>query len=175
MVRMRDGISLATDVYQRDVRTVKSAVLVRTPYSKGFPTFNIEPIIDEGYALVIQDCRGQYSSEGNYEPLLVDARSSVDGVEINDATDTVEWLIAQEWCSGKVGMFGVSAYGSTVWGAAIGGAPILTGIPLATGSIFGGFGFYTTGVPQLDVLLLWSAGIIGRPPTTENELSRYSG
>ena len=171
MVKMRDGALLATDIYLREEGSVTSAVLVRTPYSKDFITFNIEPIIDEGYALVIQDCRGRFSSEGTYEPLLVDARRSVDGVETNDAADTVEWLNSQAWCSGKVGMFGISAYAAPVWGAAVSDAPIATGIPLSTGSMFGGFGFYTTGVPQLDVLLVWSAGMCS-PPTTDNELAR---
>ena len=171
MVRMRDGIHLATDVYGTEDDSVKPVILIRTPYSKDFVTFEIGPIIDEGYALVIQDCRGRFSSEGDYEPLLVDARASLGEVETNDPADCVDWLNSQVWCDGRIGMFGCSGFGAPVWGAAISDVPLTTGIPLITGSMFGGFGFYATGVPQLDVMLVWSAGM-GSLPETENELTR---
>ncbi len=48
-----------------------------------------------GYAVVIQDTRGRYTSEGEFYPFRDD---------INDGFDTVEWAAAQPWSSGRVGM-----------------------------------------------------------------------
>ncbi len=172
---MRDGVLLGTDVYlppgSHDVPL--PTILVRTPYCKDAVTFNIEPIMREGYALVIQDCRGRFSSEGDYEPNIVDAQTGIGG-GTNDGTDTVDWVLAQGWCDGKVGMFGASGFGAPIWHAVMSGASISTGIPLITGSVFGGFGFYTAGVPQLDVMLLWNAGM-GKAPSADNELARFLG
>ncbi len=172
---MRDGVLLATDVYLppgfRDVPL--PTILVRTPYCKDAVTFNIEPIVSEGYVLVIQDCRGRFSSEGDYEPNIVDAQTGIGG-GTNDGADTVDWVLAQGWCNGRVGMFGASGFGAPIWHAVMSGASITTGIPLITGSVFGGFGFYTAGVPQLDVMLLWNAGM-GKAASADNELARFLG
>ena len=58
----------------------------------------------KGYACVVQDVRGKFSSGGEFDP----------GVhEVEDGYDTVEWAIAQDWCDGRVGMWGESYYGIT--------------------------------------------------------------
>ena len=54
------------------------------------------------FALVVQDCRGSFKSEGEYRPFMTD---HVDGY------DTIEWIAKQPWSNGKVGMYGASAMG----------------------------------------------------------------
>jgi putative CocE/NonD family hydrolase len=72
---------------------------------------NIFSLLDAGYAVVWQDCRGVFGSEGQFEPLT---QESMDG------TDAVAWLAQQKWCDGNVGMYGHSYLGVAQWAAAAG-------------------------------------------------------
>ena len=77
---------------------------------------------------MIQDSRGTGESDGELHPFLQ---------EIDDGYDTVEWCAAQEWCDGRVGMYGMSYMGATPWLAAIGTPPSLAAIAtFMTGSDF---------------------------------------
>ena len=69
---------------------------------------------DRGYARVVQDCRGRFASEGEYRAFIDD---------MDDGYDTVEWIAAQPWSNGKVGMIGGSALGITANHGAMSGAP----------------------------------------------------
>src|SRR3989442_404829 len=70
MVPMRDGVRLTTDVYRprpdSGAATTKlPTILIRTPYDKGFDPYALGPSwAANGYAVVIQDTRGRYTSEG---------------------------------------------------------------------------------------------------------------
>jgi len=100
MVPMRDGVRLATDVYLPQEKGSFPVILLRTPYNKeAIASIGIEGR-KIGYAVVIQDTRGRFASEGANLPFEMDAR---------DGYDTVEWLSRQSWCDGKVGTFGGSA------------------------------------------------------------------
>ncbi|MGI8550970.1 MAG: CocE/NonD family hydrolase [Dehalococcoidia bacterium] len=119
MVPMRDGIRLACDAYRpaHDGRVVDTAfpvILERTPYGKGqvsraertarsaTPHTRAEVaahFVQHGYAVVYQDCRGRYGSEGQFVKYLSDAA---------DGFDTVRWLTEQPWCNGKIGTMGLS-------------------------------------------------------------------
>ena len=70
-----------------------------------------------GYACVIQDVRGRWGSEGVYEPFVNEAK---------DGYETLDWVAAQPWCDGKIGMTGESYYGYTQWAVAPSGHPNLT-------------------------------------------------
>ena len=72
-----------------------------------------------GFALVIQDTRGRYTSGGEFY-CFVD--------EINDGYDTVEWAASLPWSSGKVGMIGASYVGATQWLCATSQPPHLAAI-----------------------------------------------
>jgi putative CocE/NonD family hydrolase len=100
-------------------------LLQRTPYGKAFvqTTFALMAA-ERGYAVVNQDTRGRWASEGDGYPLVH---------EKNDGYDTVEWAAQQPWSNGKVGMFGLSYMGYTQFAAAVTHPPSLrTIIPNVT-------------------------------------------
>jgi putative CocE/NonD family hydrolase len=145
-VRMRDGITLATDVYLGGTSSPRPAVLVRLPYDKsGRYTFMaaLAPHFNErGYVLVVQDVRGKFRSGGETMPFTH---------EVTDGYDTLDWVAAQAWCNGIVGMFGDSYYGYTQWAAVASGHTALRAIvPRVTTADLGALWVpWTAGVPQL--------------------------
>lgn len=111
MVPMRDGVSLATNVFLPRGEGPWPVILTRTPYSKDGLFGAMAPrYVSAGYVFVIQDCRGRFRSEGEYRPFEDD---------LNDGFDTVNWVAGQPWCDGNVGMSGASAMGITSLLAAI--------------------------------------------------------
>ena len=128
MVPMRDGVRLATDVYLPQGEGPWPVVLRRTPYDKG--TGGGEgPYTAAGYALVLQDQRGRFRSEGEYTP---------HENEMRDGYDTVEWIAAQPWSDGKVGISGASALGIAANMAAAADPPHLVAayVVVAPASLF---------------------------------------
>ena len=73
----------------------------------------------KGYACVVQDVRGKFSSGGVFDPAVG---------EIEDGYDTVDWIANADWCNGRVGLWGESYYGFTSLAAAISGHPAVAGI-----------------------------------------------
>ncbi|MBN2200322.1 CocE/NonD family hydrolase [bacterium] len=112
MMPMRDGVRLATDIYRPSVSIDRlPCILVRTPYGKkiGMEAWMLSLLTDIlQYAVVLQDTRGRYGSEG------VDSLYFSDGWgAVRDGYDSVEWLAARSWSNGRIGMFGASALGIT--------------------------------------------------------------
>jgi putative CocE/NonD family hydrolase len=123
MVAMRDGVRLATDIYRPTQDQALPVLLTRLPYSKekeGFLWIPPERACQAGYAVVVQDTRGRYASEGEF-PRPFD-QDDLDGA------DTIAWIAQQPWCNGRVGMFGLSAQGTTQWAAASQQPPALQAI-----------------------------------------------
>ncbi|MBI4582068.1 MAG: CocE/NonD family hydrolase [Planctomycetes bacterium] len=109
MVPMRDGVRLATDVYlPADGKGRWPALLVRTPYNKNGYGPEFGSWAARGYAMIVQDMRGRFASEG-VDLAFLDCG---DGPR-KDGLDTVNWIAAQPWCDGKVGTLGASAMGIT--------------------------------------------------------------
>lgn len=105
---MRDGITLSTDVYLPLVDGAFPVVLTRTPYESlrdGFVERAVH-FARHGYAFVVQDVRGRYESDGEFEAYVSEG---LDGV------DTLEWVAAQPWCNGKIGTWGRSYGALTQW------------------------------------------------------------
>ena len=110
-VSMRDGVNLSTNVFLPDGIGPWPVVLVRTAYNRNFVYDSSFPRFE--MALVVQDCRGRYASEGEYYPFVNEA---------NDGYDTLEWISSQTWCNGKIGMYGASYLAATQFYAAISGS-----------------------------------------------------
>ena len=105
-VSMRDGVGLSTDIYRPSGGGPFPTLLLRTIYDNQEPVY-IEwtrRFVEAGYAVVMQDCRGRFDSEGPWEPYIHEAE---------DGYDTQQWIGAQPWCDGNIGMFGVSYLGFT--------------------------------------------------------------
>jgi hypothetical protein len=112
-VPMRDGVVLRADVY-RPAREGKYPVLVfRTPYGKHFAADSDgvhRKAVERGYAVVLQDVRGRYASDGIFDPYRHEGR---------DGFDTIEWAASQGWSDGRVGTYGLSYPGAVQWLAAM--------------------------------------------------------
>jgi putative CocE/NonD family hydrolase len=109
-VPMRDGVELAADVYRPAGAGKFPAILIRTPYNrKNEGLGSGQRFAKRGYALCVQDVRGRFESAGIFQPLRQ---------ETADGSDTLDWLAAQEWCDGKIGMIGGSYAGLVQWLAA---------------------------------------------------------
>lgn len=114
---MRDGVRLAADVYLPAGCSQKlPAVLVRTPYGKEDGCEVYYRYVQRGYAVVVQDVRGRSKSGGDWIPNYY---------EVEDGDDTLNWIAAQPWSSGSVGMVGGSYLGYVQWAAAASGNPHL--------------------------------------------------
>jgi uncharacterized protein len=151
-VPMRDGIVLRSDVYRPDDGEPVPALVNRTPYDRTSPLIQlaaIEPAraVEAGFALVCQDVRGRYASEGDFYTFVFDG---------DDTFDTVEWAAAQPWCDGEVGMVGRSYAAAVQWLGAAQQPPHLSAIsPIVTGSDFFNGWIYEGGAFQLGFNLFW--------------------
>jgi len=108
MVRMRDGVRLATDVYLPQGEGPWPVVLMRTPYSRRAAGPGLAGLTKDGYAAVIQDVRGRFDSEGEAIAFFDDGWG-----KHQDGYDTMAWMVKQKWCNGKIGTVGASAMGIT--------------------------------------------------------------
>jgi uncharacterized protein len=112
-VPMRDGVVLRADVMHPAEGGKFPVLLYRTPYGKEdeqreYTTF--KHAAERGYAVVIQDVRGRYQSDGDFRPYENEGP---------DGYDTIEWCAGQPWSTGAVGTFGLSYPGAVQWLAAV--------------------------------------------------------
>jgi len=109
MMPMRDGIRLATDIYRPKGEGKHPVVFSRTPYN--FNTWIDAKMVtgtlqaayeavSRGYVYVVQNERGRFFSEGEWDIL---------GTPITDGYDALEWMSKQKWSNGKVGLIGCSS------------------------------------------------------------------
>lgn len=135
MVAMKDGTRLATYVYLPAGEPADSGypvLLTRTPYDASRVIDWSWHYVARGYAVVAQDVRGRYASEGEFW---------VDIHEIGDGDETLAWIAGQEWANGNIGMMGASYPGHTQWMAAARGNPALRAlVPIVS-----------TGTPHVDM------------------------
>lgn len=130
-------------------------ILMRTPYDKSQAFARAAgsgglgmAAVRRGFAIVVQDTRGRYSSEGEFNAFVNEAQ---------DGYDTVEWVAKQAWSNGKVGMFGGSYVGATQWLAAKERPPHLTAIaPFVTASDYHEGWAYQGGAFSLGFNLSWT-------------------
>src|SRR5436189_5907579 len=98
-IPMRDGVALAANVW-RLADGAGPTLLVRLPYGKDVMGLghelmpNVLAVLEAGYAVVVQDCRGTNRSEGDFVPHMADR---------TDGEDTLAWIAEQPWSDGTVG------------------------------------------------------------------------
>jgi putative CocE/NonD family hydrolase len=114
-VPMRDGVKLATDVYRPAEGGPVPVLLMRLPYSKESMIWtgwvgNVQQYVQAGYAVVIQDTRGRFASEGEFLPYVHEAA---------DGVDTIAWAASQRWSNDVVGTIGGSYLAAVQWLTAI--------------------------------------------------------
>ncbi len=109
MMPMRDGVRLATDIYRPKTDEKVPIIFSRTPYNFNSwqdgerRTRTAERALEavkRGYAYVVQNERGRYYSEGEWDIL---------GVPLTDGYDAFSWMKDQSWSNGKVGTYGCSS------------------------------------------------------------------
>ncbi|WP_204079702.1 CocE/NonD family hydrolase [Mycobacterium riyadhense] len=133
-VTMRDGTNLLADVHRPDSDDRFPALIAASPYPRqmqdlGAPAGFIEAgatdfWVSRGYVHVIANVRGTCGSGGTF--------GFFDAQERRDMYDLVEWVAAQPWCDGNVGMIGISYFAMTQLAAAVERPPHLKAIfPLA--------------------------------------------
>ncbi len=120
-VAMRDGVKLACDVFRPDApgkfpallsyslygKDVQKVTEVQRPLSPrhgngGQEAGDTKFWVSRGYVHVIADTRGAGDSEGEY--------NFQGKIEQQDGYDLIEWIAAQPWCDGNVGMLGMSYF-----------------------------------------------------------------
>lgn len=138
MVPMRDGVRLATDVHRPKGDGPFPTVLVKTPYNfnemGGSTLMFANEAIERGYAVVVQNERGRYYSEGEWEIL---------GKPRSDGYDSLTWIEEQPWSSGQVATWGCSSTAEWQMGLAAQNHPAHAAmIPMASGAGIGRVGEY---------------------------------
>ena len=138
MVPMRDGVGLATDVYRPKGDGPFPVVFVKTPYNfntiGGASLMMALEAIERGYAVVVQNERGRYYSEGDWEIL---------GRPRTDGYDSLTWLEEQRWSTGKVATWGCSSTAEWQMALAAQNHPAhAAAVPMASGAGIGRGGEY---------------------------------
>ncbi|MGB5430562.1 CocE/NonD family hydrolase [Eudoraea sp.] len=109
MMPMRDGIRLATDIYRPKTDKKVPVIFSRTPYNfnswgdgeqKTRTAEKAYEVVQRGYAYVVQNERGRYYSEGEWDIL---------GIPLTDGYDAFSWMKDQPWSNGKIGTLGCSS------------------------------------------------------------------
>lgn len=163
MVPMADGTKLAANIFRPGGDGPFPVILSRTPYGKGGRQHGQARFYAaNGYAMVIQDCRGRGDSEGKWDPFRYDA---------DDGFDTQQWVGEQAWCNGKIGTAGGSYVGWTQWASAPKQSPHLKAmapvVPFCNAYDIA----YNGGAFQLALMMSWgsSVGGAGIPPGQSKE------
>jgi predicted acyl esterase len=109
-IPVRDGATLAADLYTMDSTVAKPVILIQTPYNKAFYRIAVGlpqaggqlPFDTINYNYVTLDWRGFYAS----------TPAAKTGYDLGlDGYDAIEWIAKQTWSNGKVGTWGGSALG----------------------------------------------------------------
>ncbi|TDC95673.1 CocE/NonD family hydrolase [Actinomadura sp. 7K507] len=196
-VPVRDGAILRVDVYRPPGSSASPVIMSAHPYGKQyrpkqtrrgyrpFPNLRIlpqsQPIsfsawtgweapdpaywVPRGYAVVNADLRGWGTSEGTGTLLGAD--------EGEDYHDLIEWVAAQPWSTGRVGLNGVSYLALSQWAAAATRPPHLAAICPWEGFT----DFYRDvarpgGVRENGMMIVWTKGTARTRPDSSVDLRR---
>lgn len=164
---MRDGVELVSDVFLPVATGRWPTILVRTPYNRrGDGVRGYKMFASHGYAVLLQDVRGRYDSQGEFGSI---AQEGADG------DDTLDWIARQSWSNGRVGMAGASYPGIAVWRAAVERNPHLVAIfPIVSGDDEYLDRFYSPGgAMKLGHRLLWISDNFHPPGRLQPDFKSY--
>lgn len=153
-IPMRDGIHLIADIWRPAIEATVPVLISRIPYDRAAAETALAPgrLAEEGFAVVVQSCRGRFGSEGEWV---------YNHSEVPDGYDTVEWAAAQPWSNGHVGMFGQSYGGSAQLLAAQAKPPHLDVIaPEACAADYWEGTFDSGGTFRMALRVGWTAHVI---------------
>ena len=151
MMPARDGICLATRVFYPSGKGPFPVILIRNPYTpvndNDYMTQGFLLFLLYGYAVVYQNVRGVFDSQGEWLPFEN---------ERNDSLDAARWVAAQPFCDGNIATYGGSYLGHVQWSIADLAPPELKTMYI---SVFGGDPyplFYENGMFKLGTFTLWA-------------------
>ena len=148
-VPMRDGTILRADIYRPAGEGKFPVVVTRTPYGKGSEYGMGLKAASAGIVYISEDCRGRYTSAGQWYPYRVEG---------NDGFDTVEWAAALPYSNGKVAVSGGSYAGVTALLAAASQPPHLVAASiLESGADYYNGWSYIGGVLQQNFIETWTS------------------
>jgi putative CocE/NonD family hydrolase len=151
-IPMPDGVNLIADHYIPKGDRLFPTILIRTPYGRGhtvglpgvMPNFLAQRFAERGYNVIVQDVRGRFDSQGEFEPYVNEA---------SDGRTTLDWIENQTWFNGLLGMWGQSYMGYVQWAVASRAPLYLKAlVPSITGSSLPTSGMLD-GVFNLDAIL----------------------
>lgn len=191
IIPMRDGVKLFTAIFTPKNRSQQYPIMLyRTPYSIEAYGENFPPVekmapskemLEEGYIFVLQDLRGTYKSEGEFEVLRVNRQNGADSLAIDESTDnydTIDWLVNNiSDHNGKVGQWGISYSAWTTIQGMIDAHPALkASSPQASPSdMFVGDDWHHNGAFRLTYAFAWLGSIAQeRDVPTENRPEPFS-
>lgn len=109
-IPLRDGVKLQAAIYKpANAFKPLPAIVSISPYLSDSYHERAMYFAEHGYLFVLVDSRGRGNSEGDWEPFVHEGK---------DGYDVVEWVAQQDWCNGKVGMWGGSYGGFIQWATA---------------------------------------------------------
>ena len=135
---MRDGVRLFANLFRPSTGSPWPVIMSVTPYGRdnlpdrfreflmrvagvkfgklnrshfaGFESPDPAHWVENGYAVVQADVRGMHKSEGQAGVLRP--------LDAQDYYDLIEWAASQSWCTGRIGLMGVSYLAMSQWHAA---------------------------------------------------------
>ncbi len=164
-IPMRDGVMLRADLFRPAGDERAPVVLLRTPYDRQLGSgygmqINAVQLAAAGYAVVVQDTRGRFGSEGDFYPFVHEGR---------DGADTIEWCADRSWSNGRVGMAGSSYLGfSQVLAAKEQPEALKAWVPALTTLDARSAWVYEGGALCLGFDLSWCLKMISGDPRTRN-------
>jgi predicted acyl esterase len=187
VVPMRDGVRLSANLFRPTAAGPYPIIMSVTPYGKDklpdrvatffmrlsdvkFGKLNCSPLTGfespdpvywarQDYAVVQADVRGKYKSEGRAGVLRQQ--------DAEDYYDLIEWAATQPWCTGRIGLMGVSYLCMSQWYVAALKPPHLCAIVPWEGAndLYRELAFHG-GIPETKFVPIWATRRIlrGRNP-----------
>jgi len=143
---MPDSVKLMTEVYRPDSSGSYPVILVRSPYAGDIGIALAEYFTPRDYVVVSQSVRGLGGSEGEFFPFVY---------EKTDGLATLDWVLNQEWCNGKIGLWGVSYLGFCAWQIAEGNPDAVGAMVVTSGWADLGSFMAQNGAFQLQAHVRW--------------------